>query len=310
MSSTSARRRARTATDHRRLRRRRARHRREAAGAVARRARRRCASRRGCRPPARGRLPAAHRHGGGTCPAPAAGRAPSGARCSPSARRSGSAMTRTSPCRGAASGRPRAAARRWATASISSTCSPSCSATGRASRGGCGDSTARPRPRTPRPRRSCSRTARSPRSCRAPCRLARRARSASTPRRRRSRSTIFTATVTRTGRSRRRPHVTEEESARWALPAVEERSDHGPLLRDVFDALLAGEPLPQTADAPARSFELVAAIYASAAADGAVVTPADLAAHPLIARASRARSPTSAACRAERSGTRPPVLRN
>ena len=32
-----------------------------------------------------------------------------------------------------------------------------------------------------------------------------------------------------------------------------------------------------TADAPARSFEIVAAIYASAAADGAVVTPADLA---------------------------------
>ncbi len=72
----------------------------------------------------------------------------------------------------------------------------------------------------------------------------------------------------------------EEESAQWALPAVEERSDHGPLLRDVFDALLAGEPLPQTADAPARSFELVAAIYASAAADGAVVTPVDLATHP------------------------------
>ncbi len=76
------------------------------------------------------------------------------------------------------------------------------------------------------------------------------------------------------------PHVSEEESAKWALPDVEDRSDHGPLLRDVFDALLAGEPLPQTADAPARSFELVAAIYASAAADGAVVTPDDLASHP------------------------------
>ncbi|HWM15887.1 MAG TPA: BTAD domain-containing putative transcriptional regulator, partial [Microbacterium sp.] len=66
----------------------------------------------------------------------------------------------------------------------------------------------------------------------------------------------------------------------WALPEVEERSDHGPLLRDVFDALLAGEPLPPTATEPARSVEIVAAIYASAAADGGVITPADLATHP------------------------------
>ena len=72
----------------------------------------------------------------------------------------------------------------------------------------------------------------------------------------------------------------EGEADSWAFPDREERSDHAPLLRDVFDALLAGEPLPQTADAPARSFEIVAAIYASAAADGAVVTPADLATHP------------------------------
>ncbi len=66
----------------------------------------------------------------------------------------------------------------------------------------------------------------------------------------------------------------------WAFPEAEERSDHGPLLRDVFDAILSGAPLPSTADEPARSFELVSAIYASAAADGAVVTPADLAVHP------------------------------
>ncbi|HMR48907.1 MAG TPA: Gfo/Idh/MocA family oxidoreductase [Arachnia sp.] len=72
----------------------------------------------------------------------------------------------------------------------------------------------------------------------------------------------------------------EDEAARWDFPAHEERSDHAPLLRDVFDALLAGTPLPPTADEPARSFEMVAAIYASAAADGAVVTPADLAGHP------------------------------
>ncbi|WP_137845505.1 Gfo/Idh/MocA family oxidoreductase [Microbacterium sp. 2FI] len=76
------------------------------------------------------------------------------------------------------------------------------------------------------------------------------------------------------------PHVDEAAQAGWALPDAEEHSDHAPLLRDVFDALLAGAPLPPTADAPARSLELVAAIYASAAADGAVVTPADLATHP------------------------------
>jgi len=72
----------------------------------------------------------------------------------------------------------------------------------------------------------------------------------------------------------------ESEADAWALPEHEERSDHGPLLRDVFDALLAGDPLPPTATDPARSFEIVAAIYASAAADGAVVTPAELATHP------------------------------
>ncbi|WP_404434711.1 Gfo/Idh/MocA family oxidoreductase [Microbacterium lacus] len=72
----------------------------------------------------------------------------------------------------------------------------------------------------------------------------------------------------------------EEESAAWAFPQNEERSDHGPLLRDVFDALLDGTPLPDTATAPARSFEIVAAIYASAAAGGAPITPSDLANHP------------------------------
>ncbi len=72
----------------------------------------------------------------------------------------------------------------------------------------------------------------------------------------------------------------EGEAAGWALPDAEERSDHAPLLRDVFDAILADAPLPDTADAPARSLELVAAMYASAAADGAVVTPDALAQHP------------------------------
>jgi predicted dehydrogenase len=72
----------------------------------------------------------------------------------------------------------------------------------------------------------------------------------------------------------------EAQAEAWALPDHEERSDHAPLLRDVFDALLAGAPLPETADAPARTLELVAAVYASAAADGAIVTPADIATHP------------------------------
>ncbi|MFT4156953.1 MAG: Gfo/Idh/MocA family oxidoreductase [Microbacterium sp.] len=72
----------------------------------------------------------------------------------------------------------------------------------------------------------------------------------------------------------------EHEVDAWAFPEAEERSDHAPLLRDVFDALLAGTALPATADAPARSLELVAAIYASAAADGAVITPEILANHP------------------------------
>lgn len=70
------------------------------------------------------------------------------------------------------------------------------------------------------------------------------------------------------------------EAEGWVFPDAEERSDHAPLLRDVFDALLDGEPLPPTADAPARSLEIVAAIYASAAAGGAVVTPEALASHP------------------------------
>lgn len=76
------------------------------------------------------------------------------------------------------------------------------------------------------------------------------------------------------------PHIDDAEAAAWAIDGIEERSDHAPLLRDVFDALLEDRPLPDTASDPARSFEIVAAIYASAAADGAIITPADLATHP------------------------------
>lgn len=74
------------------------------------------------------------------------------------------------------------------------------------------------------------------------------------------------------------PHIDAAEASGWTLPEHEERSDHAPLLRDVFDALLEGRDLPATASDPARSLELVAAIYAAAASGGAI-TPADLAAH-------------------------------
>ncbi|MBA8817241.1 putative dehydrogenase [Microbacterium halimionae] len=75
------------------------------------------------------------------------------------------------------------------------------------------------------------------------------------------------------------PGVDAEEAASWRFPDTEERSDHLPLLRDVFTSFLSGEPLPPTAEAPARSLEIVAALYASAAGGGAIVTPASLAAH-------------------------------
>lgn len=79
--------------------------------------------------------------------------------------------------------------------------------------------------------------------------------------------------------------IDEAEAACWALTGAEERSDHEPLLRDVFDALILERPLPSTADEPARSTEIVAAIYASAAANGAAVTPEMLANHPTHRRA-------------------------
>lgn len=72
----------------------------------------------------------------------------------------------------------------------------------------------------------------------------------------------------------------EAEAAAWALPDVEERSSHDVLIRDVFDALRSGSPLPAVGTDPGRSFELVAAIYASAAEDGAAITPDRLASHP------------------------------
>jgi predicted dehydrogenase len=71
------------------------------------------------------------------------------------------------------------------------------------------------------------------------------------------------------------PHVDAETAAAWVLPEAEEPSGHDPLIRDIYAALVAGTPLPSTATDPARSFEIVTAIYSSAAT-GAVVTPATL----------------------------------
>jgi predicted dehydrogenase len=71
------------------------------------------------------------------------------------------------------------------------------------------------------------------------------------------------------------PHVDAGTVAGWALPVVEEASGHDPLIRDIYAALRAGEPLPSTASDAARSFEIVTAIYSSAAM-GAAVTPASL----------------------------------
>jgi predicted dehydrogenase len=67
-----------------------------------------------------------------------------------------------------------------------------------------------------------------------------------------------------------------EAPAAWALPEDDEPSGHAPLLRAVYSALRAGEPLPAVAADPYRSLELVTAIYASATL-GRPVTKADLA---------------------------------
>jgi predicted dehydrogenase len=71
------------------------------------------------------------------------------------------------------------------------------------------------------------------------------------------------------------PHVDPETAAAWALPEVEEPSGHDALIRDIFASLRSGAPLPSTATDPARSFELVTAIYSSAA-QGIAVTPETL----------------------------------
>lgn len=73
----------------------------------------------------------------------------------------------------------------------------------------------------------------------------------------------------------RAPHVSDAEAAEWSLPVDEEPSGHDPLIRDVYAALRSGTELPSTASDPARSLEIVTAIYASATS-GETVTPQTL----------------------------------
>ncbi|MCS5734335.1 Gfo/Idh/MocA family protein [Herbiconiux daphne] len=70
------------------------------------------------------------------------------------------------------------------------------------------------------------------------------------------------------------PGVPAETTDAWRLPEHEEGSGHEPLVREVYDALRAGRPLPAVADHPARSLEIVTAIYASAASGSPVAAEA------------------------------------
>ncbi|WP_336626596.1 MULTISPECIES: Gfo/Idh/MocA family protein [unclassified Microbacterium] len=71
----------------------------------------------------------------------------------------------------------------------------------------------------------------------------------------------------------------EAQADEWRFPTEGERSNHAPFLREVFAALATGGALPEIAREQRRSFEIVAAIYASSAAGGAVIAPDDLATH-------------------------------
>jgi len=59
------------------------------------------------------------------------------------------------------------------------------------------------------------------------------------------------------------PHVPAEEAASWAFPDAETPSGHAAYLDAVYPALASGAPLPEVCAAPARSLEIVAAIYHS-----------------------------------------------
>ena len=81
--------------------------------------------------------------------------------------------------------------------------------------------------------------------------------------------------------------TSDEQAASWALPAVDEPSGHGPLVRAVIDALSTGSPLPDLVTHARRPLELVTAIYASATR-GAPITHATLDADERFRRSLRA----------------------
>lgn len=66
------------------------------------------------------------------------------------------------------------------------------------------------------------------------------------------------------------PHVEPDEAAQWVLPDEEVASGHEPYLDAVYTALRTGRPLPDVADEPTRSLELVTALYLSTLRAGPV----------------------------------------
>lgn len=60
------------------------------------------------------------------------------------------------------------------------------------------------------------------------------------------------------------PDIPPEVVESWRLPPEEERSGHRAFLREVFEAIREGVPLPDVAASPRRSLEIVSGIYASA----------------------------------------------
>lgn len=72
------------------------------------------------------------------------------------------------------------------------------------------------------------------------------------------------------------PSAPADRVARWVLPEEDEPSGHAALFDAVYPALLAGDSLPGVVSTPARSLELVAAIYGSAR-EGRPLTRVDLA---------------------------------
>lgn len=71
------------------------------------------------------------------------------------------------------------------------------------------------------------------------------------------------------------PGVDADLIATWALPEVDVPSGHDAFLDEVYPALASGAPLPGLVSNPARSLELVTAIYASAR-EGRTIARGDL----------------------------------